>query len=177
MGVLHGDLVLHEQVEAQRLPGRRPAVAPGQLGQVAHDVGQLLQLHEDVVDQHGAVLGAQLVDPADHLEVGAQAGERGAQLVRGVEHQLALGAPRRLERLEQPVEGAAEPAQLVGAARLEPARDVGRLGQVLDRVGERVERDQRGAGHQPAQDDGQQDADEGHRTRAAARASSAPSRR
>ena len=44
----------------------------------------------------------------------------------------------------------------------EPARDVGRLGQVLDGVGERVERDQRGAGHQPAEDDGEQDADEGH---------------
>ena len=117
---------------------RRAPVAPGQLGQVAHDVGELLQLHQDVVDQHGAVLGAQLVDPADHLEVGAQAGERRAQLVGGVEHQLALGPARRLERLEQAVEGAPEAAQLVGAARREPACHVGRLGQVLDRVGERL---------------------------------------
>ena len=78
MGVLHGDLVLHEQVEAQRLPRRRPAVAPRQLGQVTHNVGELLQLDQHVVDQHGAVLGAELLDPADHLQVGAQAGERRA---------------------------------------------------------------------------------------------------
>ena len=153
---------LHEQVEAERLAGRRLLVAPGQLGQVADEVGQLLELHEDVVDQHGAVLDAQLVDPADHLEVGAQAGQRGAQLVGGVEHQLALGPARRLECLEQAVEGAAQTTQLVGAAGREPAGDVGRLGHVLDGVGERVERDQCGAGHQPAQHDGEEDADEGH---------------
>ena len=128
--VLHGHLVLHQQVEAQRLPGGRPAVAPGQLGQVAHDVGQLLQLHQHVVDQHGAVLGAQLVDPADHLEVGAQAGERRAQLVRGVEHQLALGPAGRLERLEQAVEGASEAARARrdGRARAGASRQSSRPG-------------------------------------------------
>ena len=139
---------------------RRLLVAPGQLGQVADQVGQLLELHEDVVDQHGAVLDAQLVDPADHLEVGAQAGQRGAQLVGRVEDELALGPPRRLERLEQAVERAAQAAQLVGAAGGQPARDVGRLGQVLDRVGEGVQRDEGGARHEPAEDDGEQDADE-----------------
>ena len=38
----------------------------------------------------------------------------------------------------------------------EAAGDVGRLGQVLDGVGEGVERHQRGPGHQPAQHDGQE---------------------
>ena len=162
VGALHRHGVPDEQVEAERLGCRRLLVAAGQLGQVADEVGQLLQLHQDVVDQHGAVLDAQLVDPPDHLEVGAQAGERGAQLVRRVEHELALGPARRLERLEQAVEGAAQPPELVGASGREPARDVGRLGQVLDGVGQRVQRDQRGAGDQPAQHDGQEDADQGH---------------
>ncbi len=83
---------LHEQVEAQRLAGRRLLVAAGELGQVADEVGELLELHEDVVDEHGAVLGAQLVDAADHLEVRPEAGERCPQLVGRIEHQLALGA-------------------------------------------------------------------------------------
>ena len=162
MGVLHGDGVPDEQVEPERLARRRLLVAPGQLGQVADEVGQLLQLHEDVVDQHGAVLDAQLVHPADHLEVGAQAGERGAELVGRVEHELALGAARGLECLEQAVEGAAQAPQLVGAAGGEAAGDVGRLGHVLDGVGQRVEGYQGGSGHQPAQHDGEEDAHQCH---------------
>ena len=80
----------------------------------------------------------------------------------GVEHQLALGPTRRLECLEQAVEGAAETTQLVGAARGQPARHVGRLRHVLDAVGERIERDQRGPGHQPAQRDGEEDTGQSH---------------
>ena len=117
VGALDEHGVLDEQVEAQRLAGLRQLVATGELGQVADEVGELLQLHQDVVDQHGAVLGAQLVDAADHLEVRPQAGQRRPQLVRRVEHQLALRAARRLEGFEQAVEGAAQPAELVGAAR------------------------------------------------------------
>ena len=71
------DGLAHEQVEAQQLGRGRVLVAPGQLGQVGHQSGQLLELHEHVVDQHRTVVGAELVDAADHLEVGAQAGERG----------------------------------------------------------------------------------------------------
>ena len=117
VGALHRHGVPDEQIEAERLGCRRLLVAARQLGQIADEVGQLLQLHQDVVDEHGAVLDAQLVDPPDHLEVGAQAGERGPQLVRGVEDELALGPARRLERLEQAVEGAAQPSELVGTAR------------------------------------------------------------
>ena len=148
--------VAHEQVEAQPLGRSRVLVAPRQLGQVGHQAGQLLELDEDVVDQDRAVLGAELVDAADDFEVGAQTGERGPQLVRRVEDELALGATRRLERAEQAVEGPAQAAELVGASRVEAPRHVRRLGDVLHRVGERVERDERGAGDEPAQPDRQQ---------------------
>ena len=80
-----------------------------------------------------AVVGRELVEPADHLEVGAQAGERGAQLVAGVEHELALGLARALQGGQQVVEGAAQAAQLVGPPGVEALGDVGGLGHVLDR--------------------------------------------
>ena len=57
-------------------PVRRLLVTAGQLGQVADEVRELLELHQHVVDEDVAVLVAQLVDAADHLEVRAQAGER-----------------------------------------------------------------------------------------------------
>ena len=138
-------------------------VAAGELGQVTDEVGELLQLHEDVVDEYGPVLGAQFVDAADHLEVRPEAGQRCPQLVRRVEHQLALGAARGLEGLEQSVEGATEAAELVGAAGGEAARDVRRLRHVLHAVGERVQGNEGGARHDPAEHDGQQDTDEGDR--------------
>ncbi len=163
VGVLHRHRVAHEEVEPQRLPRRRLLVAPGQLGQVADEVGELLELHQDVVDQDRAVLGAQLVDAADDLEVGAQAGEGRAQLVGRVEDELTLGPARRLERLEQTVEGLAQAAQFVGSPGGEPARHVGRLGHILNGVGEGVERDERGAGHEPAQRHREEHADEGDR--------------
>ena len=114
----------HEEVEAQRLRGCRLLVtaAPARPGRPRGRCSSCSWTSTSSTSTD-AVLGAELVDPADHLEVGAQAGERRAQLVRGVEHELALGSARRLERLEQPVERAPQPAQLVGAAR---ARAAGR---------------------------------------------------
>ena len=160
VGVLHRDGIADEEVEAEGLRRGRLLVPACELGQVADEIRQFLELHQHVVDQDVAVLFAELVDAADHLEVGAQAGERRAQLVRGVEDELALGPARGLERLEQAVEGAAQPPQLVRAARGEAARDVGRLGQVLDGVREGIQWDQRGAGDEPPEPDGEQHADQ-----------------
>ena len=75
----HG--VLDEKVQAQRIVADRHLVTPGQFGQVTHQVGELLQLDQDIVDEHRAIGLGELVDAADHLEVGAQAGQGGAQLV------------------------------------------------------------------------------------------------
>ena len=72
----------------------------------------------------------------EHLEVGAQRGERRAQLVRGVGHEPALRALGRLERLEHRVERAREPRQLVVAGVLDPAREVARARDVLGGVGQ-----------------------------------------
>ena len=52
-----------------------------------------------------------------HLDVGAQRGDRRAQLVRGVGHELALGGDRALQRVEHRVEAGRELADLVVARR------------------------------------------------------------
>ena len=65
----HG--VAHEQVEAEGFLADRELVPAGQLGQVTHQVGELLQLYQDIVDQHRAIGLRELVDPADDLQIGA----------------------------------------------------------------------------------------------------------
>ena len=155
------DRVADEQVEAEGFLADGHLVPRGQLGQVPHQVGQLLQLHQDIVDQDRAIGLREFVDPPDDLEVGAQAGERRAELVGGVHDQLGLGPAGELEGLEQTVEGAAEASELVGATWREAAGDVGGLGQVLDGVGEGVERHQRGLGHQPPQHHREENPDQG----------------
>ena len=126
---------------------------PGQLGQVGHQGGQLVQLGEDVADQHLPFLGSELLQPAGHLHVGPQAGQRCAQLVGGVEHQLALALPRGVERGQQPIERPSQAAELVGAARVEALGHVGGLGQLLHRAGQLVERaEHRAPDREPEQD-------------------------
>ena len=60
--------------------------------------------------------GGQAVGVLERLDVRAQAGDRRAQLVAGVGHEVALGLDRALERVERRVEAAREP----GRARRRP---------------------------------------------------------
>src|SRR5207253_3082250 len=53
----------------------------------------------------------------EELEVGAQAGERRSQLVRGVGDQLTLRAQRGFQLAEHGVEARAQTAQLVATVR------------------------------------------------------------
>ena len=91
----------------------------GQLDQVADQRGQLLDLGAHVVEQLGAGLRRQprrrLVGLGEQVEVGAQRGERGAQLVAGVGDQLALPVARGGQRGEHLVERRGQPGDLVVA--------------------------------------------------------------
>ena len=82
------------------------------------------------------------------------------QLVGGVEHELALALAGGVEGGEQAVEGPAQAAELVGTAGVEPLGHVGGAGQLLDRVGEFVERSQHGPPHAQAEQDGEAHADQ-----------------
>ena len=86
----HLDRFENHRVETEGPGLEGGLVAPGQLGQVADQRGELVQLGQHVGDQHLAFLGRELLHPSGHLEIGLEAGQRSAQLVGGVEHQLAL---------------------------------------------------------------------------------------
>ncbi len=70
--------------------GLGPFVVPGQVDQVTNESRQLLQLGVHVGQKCVPVLGRQVPHLHEHLDVGAQAGERGPQLVAGVGDQLGL---------------------------------------------------------------------------------------
>ena len=124
-------------VEPQRLVRLAVGLAVArQLDQVADQLAELLDLGDEVGPQALAIGLGQRARPAQHLEVGAQRGERRAQLVRGVGHEPALGALRVVERLEHRVERRGQPRQLVLALRLDAAREVARAGHVLGRLGQ-----------------------------------------
>ena len=96
----------------------RLVVAPvgGQLDELVDQGGQLAALAVEVVEQLAARRpAARLLDAAQHRDVGAQAGQRRAQLVAGVLHQLLLVVAAAGQRAEHPVERRAQPAGLVGA--------------------------------------------------------------
>ena len=74
---------------------------------------------------------------AEHLEVGAQRGQRRAQLVRRVGDELALRALRVVERLEHRVERRREPARARRRRSASMRREqVARAGDVLGRLGQ-----------------------------------------
>ena len=93
----------------------------------------------------------QPVGVAEHLDVRPQAGDRRAQLVAGVGHQVALGLGRALQRVQGGVVAARQPGQLVVADHLHPLAQVGVLAQALGARGEAADRHQRGARHHGAE--------------------------
>ena len=106
-----------------------------QLDQVADQGGHLGDLGPDVGEQ----LGARLREPGgaaglgEQVEVGAQRGQRGAQLVAGVGDQLALPVVRGGERGEHRVERRGQPGDLVVALDRDRVEPLG-AGDVLDGV-------------------------------------------
>ena len=101
------------------------------------------------------------------LDVGAQAGDRRAQLVRGVGDELALGAHRLVQRLargleavEHRVEAGGELAHLVVGVDVEALGEVLGLADLLGDVGHLGQRRQHAAGGHAAEDRGERDAAE-----------------
>jgi hypothetical protein len=155
------DDVLGQRVPAQLLDRGGRLLAAGQLHGVGDQAGQVVDAGEHRGDQPVAVLPVQQLYLAQHLDVGAQRGQRGAQLVRGVGDQLALAVGGVLHGAEHRVEADREPAELVPVgplARFDPVRQVAGPGDPLGRVGQRADRPQRGPGDPPAQAARQQDA-------------------
>ena len=154
--------------EVERLGDGLRGVLAGQLDHVAHEVAELLDLRADVVQQGGPVGGLQGptargtrgVGLSEQVEVGAQAGQRRAQLVTGVRDEPALLVAGVGERREHGVERRREPGQLVLGRSL---GDVERLGDpgpahVLGGLGQPLHRTQPRRGDGQAREGGEADA-------------------
>ena len=96
----------------------RLVVAPirRQLDELVDEGRQFLRLAVEVVDQLLTSLRREALETAQHRDVGAQAGQRRAQLVAGVLHELVLLIAAARQRAEHSVERQAQPTGLVGAA-------------------------------------------------------------
>ena len=156
LGALHE--LLHHLVEAHIVLRLTALGAPRQLHHVRHQRRQLVQLAHDVGPHPLALLRRQALLVLHRLDVRPQAGDRRAQLVAGVGHQVALGLHGALERVQGGVEAAREPGQLVVAHHLHPLRRVEVARQLLGPAGEARYRHQRRARHERAQADAERDA-------------------
>ncbi len=156
-----GDLVQGDHLERPRGGGVRPR----QLLQVADQRGQLRHLRLDRGQQLPPVVGrdgpAGLLTAGEQLDVGAQRGQRGAQLVPGVRDQLGLPLLGGGEGRRHRVEGPRQAGDLVVARVRDPYRQVLGPRDVLDRVGQFVDGPQPGPGHPQASDPRADDADPG----------------
>ena len=101
---------------AHRLELVARLLVAGEVDEIGDEQRQLLELGDQVGAQ-ALVVGGREAAAGEHLEVGAQRGERRAQLVRGVRDEAALRALGLVERLEHRVERAGEARELVVAAR------------------------------------------------------------
>ena len=123
---------------------------------------ELLGLVEDVGGHRRALGGAEALPVAQDLGVGAQAGDRGAQLMRGIGHQVALRGQRSgerglggLEAVEHRVEAPAHAPDLVlPGGRDAPSEVPGAL-DVLGHLGELGDRRHHRAREEPAERGGE----------------------
>ncbi len=153
---------LHDLVQAHlagQLARRRAA---RELHHVGHEGGQLVELGDHVRPQRLALVGRQAVGLPQRLDVGAQAGDRRAQLVAGVGHELALCLDRPLERVERGVEAARQPGELLPSPDLHPLRGIGIGGELLGPPCEPVDRGQRRACHERTQSGAERHASRAH---------------
>ena len=140
---------VHNPVQANVLGRADWQITPGQLDDVADQCAELLGLLEHVGEQAPAILPGELISLLEqHLDVRAQAGDRRAQLVRGVGHKLALGADRLIERvardlkpLDHRVEAPGQKSHLIVGVDSDPAAQILCL---LDMLGGRGDLGQRG---------------------------------
>ena len=100
----HG--VVEHLVQLDGADHRGRGLVAGQLDEVADEGGQLLELRADVgrAARCARRRAASAAGLGEQVDVGAQRGERGAQLVAGVGDQPALPVPRGGERGQHLVE-------------------------------------------------------------------------
>ena len=133
-----------------------------QFDQFVDQRGQLLGLTVEIVDELLTGLGRQVVHPAQHGNIGAQARQWRAQLMTGVLHQLLLLLAAARQGAEHPVHRLAQAARFVGPADRHFDVEATGLGDIVGGLGEADE----AAGDLPADQPAEKcraDDDERHR--------------
>ncbi len=98
----------------------------------------------------------------ERLDVRPQAGDRRAQLVARVGHELALRLHGALQRVERRVEAARQAAELVIAVHVHALGRIGCVGQLLGSPGEAADRRERGARHHRGEPGAERDPGRAH---------------
>ncbi len=113
--LVSGRDVANEVGEVERLERLIGVLSTGHRDDLVDEVGQLLGLGPQIGDDGITVVIAEVRVPLQRVEVGAEAGERCAQLVTGILHQATLVVLGSCECGEHAVEGGGQPADLVVA--------------------------------------------------------------
>ena len=87
---LAGDDALDELAEVDLLHGFLGVRVGCELDELTHEVGELAQLDVGGAEELVALLLVERAGAPEQLDVGAQRGERGAELVARVHHEAAL---------------------------------------------------------------------------------------
>ena len=154
------DGVGDDLIDAHVLAARLAARATSQLDDVADERRELVELLDDVPTQALLLLGRQTLGVAEDLDVRAQRGDRRAQLVARIGHQMALRLDRALERVEGRVEAAGQARELVAPGHRQALGDVETAGERLGPGREAGDRRERRARDQRAEQGRDRDADE-----------------
>ena len=149
------DRVGDDLVEPDVLDRQRRLFVAREIDEIGDERRQPLQL-ADELDEHLLPLGGiGRLTAREQLEIGAQAGEWSAQLVRGVGHELTLLAQRDLECAEHAVEGRREVRDLVAPGHRDPAGQIARARHVVHRLVEAAQGGKDGSADERSQERGQ----------------------
>ncbi len=121
------------------------AAVGGQIDEFVDQRRELFGFGVEIGHQLIAGNGIEILEPAQHGHIRAQARQRSAQLVAGVLHELLLLVSAARQRAEHAVHRRAEPAGLVCAADRDLDVEPAGQGDVVGRLGEAHE----ASGHLP----------------------------
>ncbi len=155
------DRLGRDEVEPDVLALGRLLFLARELHELGDESAHLLELLDHVAEEALSFVGCHRLVARENLDVRAEAGERSAQLVRGVGDELALRAGRLLEGREHRVEARREAVQLVAAADVDAAREISGLRHLLGRGRQPADRCQGGARDHEPERTRQADAGEG----------------
>ncbi len=154
-GELVGDAA-HGGAELDRRPPVDPALAAGEHQQPVEQVVQLVGADQHPLAHPPQLAGIGVGVVERDVDLGADRGQRGAQLVAGVGDEPALRGKPGLQAIEHRVEGVGELADLVpGTVERQPLVEP-LVGDPAGRSGHRVDRAQRAPRRDPADRGGQQ---------------------